>query len=158
MKEIKESRIIEEVTGYEAFDGTVFKTEDECIKYEGTAEAVITKRFFSHVVKGNKDYGVVDPWSTKILHGYEEDVDVLYHVKDDEAIKDFEMYAQIKENGWGANQDVSKYKGKVVLVHIYNYDEERCFIEGTEEEILEDFTKFVKKIFDREDKDKEDKE
>lgn len=51
MKEIKQSRIIEEVTGYEAFDGTVFKTEEECIKYEGTAEAVITKRFFSHVVK-----------------------------------------------------------------------------------------------------------
>lgn len=157
MKEIKQSRIIEEVTGYEAFDGTVFKTEDECIKYEGTAEAVITKRFFSHVVKGDKYNSVVDPWVTTILHGYEEDVDVLYDMKDDEAIKDFEMYAQLKEH-CQKPQDIIEYKGKVVLVLISNYDEERCFIEGTEEEILEDFTKFVKKTFNREDKEKEDKE
>lgn len=147
MKEIKQSRIIEEVTGYEAFDGTVFKTEDECIKYEETAEAVITKRFFSHVVKGNKHNSVVDPWGTIILHGYEEDLDVLYDVKDDEAIKDFEMYVQLKEY-YNKDQDISKYKGEIILVALYIGGEERCFIEGTEEELIEDFTKFVKKTFD----------
>lgn len=147
MKEIKQSRIIEEVTGYEAFDGTVFKTKDECIKYEGTAEAVITKRFFSHVIKGNKDYGVVDPWGTIILHGYEEDVDVLYDMKDEEAVKDFEMYVQLKEY-YNKDQDVSKYKGEIILVALYIGGEERCYIEGTEEELIENFTKFVKKTFD----------
>lgn len=153
MKEIKQ--MIEKVTGYEAFDGTVFKTEVECVKYEGTAEAVITKRFFSHIVKGNKNYGVVDPWSTIILHGYEEDVDVLYDMKDDEAVKDFEMYAQLKEY-YNADQDIDKYKGEIILVSLYIGGEERCLINGTEKEILEDFTKFVKKIFDySESKEKE---
>jgi len=157
MKEIKQSRIIEEVTGYEAFDGTVFKNADECIKYEGTAEGVIAKRFFSHVIKGNKDRGIVECWSTEILHGYEEDIDVLYYVEDDEAIKDFEMYAQLRRECI-RDKDISKYKGKVVLVKTFDGCEERCYIEGTEEELIEDFTKFVKKTFNREDKEKEDKE
>lgn len=147
MKEIKRTRIIEEVTGYEASDGTVFKTEDECVKYEGTAEAVITKRFFSHVVKGSKDRGVVDPRGTIILQGYEEDVDVLYDMKDEEAVKDFEMYAQLKEHYCG-DQDVSKYKGEIILVSLYVGYEERCYISGTQKEILENFTEFVKKTFD----------
>ena len=147
MKELTKEVVTREVTGYEAFDGTVFNSEVECVKYEGTAEAVITKRFFSHIVKGNKNYGVVNPWSTIILHGYEEDVDVLYDMKDDEAVKDFEMYAQLKEY-YNADQDIDKYKGEIILVSLYIGGEERCLINGTEKEILEDFTKFVKKTFD----------
>lgn len=51
MKEIKEIRTIEEVVGYEAFDGTRFVDKDECIKYEKlTAEDVIKRKFADLIV------------------------------------------------------------------------------------------------------------
>ena len=51
MKEIKEIRTIEEVVGYEAFDGTKFVDKTECEKYEKmTAEEAIKKNFAKLVV------------------------------------------------------------------------------------------------------------
>lgn len=43
MKEIKRTRTIEEVTGYEAEDGAWFYSKEECEKYEQSALFVLTK-------------------------------------------------------------------------------------------------------------------
>ena len=45
MKELKITKTIEEVNGYEAFDGKIFKEKEECEKYERSAYGVITKEF-----------------------------------------------------------------------------------------------------------------
>lgn len=46
MREIMTIRTIEEVVGYEAFDGTKFESKDECEKYEKlTAEGAIKEKF-----------------------------------------------------------------------------------------------------------------
>ena len=51
MKEIKETRMIEEVVGYEAYDGTRFADRRECEKYEKlTAEEAINKAFSNLIV------------------------------------------------------------------------------------------------------------
>lgn len=44
MKEIKEEEIVYNYK-YEALDGTVFNSKEECNKYEKTAECVIKKRY-----------------------------------------------------------------------------------------------------------------
>lgn len=67
-------------------------------------------------------------------------------MKDEEAVKDYEMYAQLKEHYYG-DQDVNKYKGEIILVTLNTGCEERCYICGNQNEILEDFTEFVKKTF-----------
>lgn len=53
MKEIKETKTIETVVGYEAMDGKRFGTKEECEKYEDSAEFVIQQDFFK-VIKDNK--------------------------------------------------------------------------------------------------------
>ena len=50
MKELKRQKTIEEVVGYEAFDGKVFKTEEECEKYEESSYSAITKDFEQLIV------------------------------------------------------------------------------------------------------------
>lgn len=44
MKEIKKERTVYDCE-YEACDGSIFKTREECIKYEETAQCVIRKKF-----------------------------------------------------------------------------------------------------------------
>lgn len=44
MKEIKKERTVYDCK-YEACDGSIFKTREECIKYEETAQCVIRKKF-----------------------------------------------------------------------------------------------------------------
>ena len=58
MKEIKKTVTIEQISGYEANDGTVFKTKEECQKYEETALCAINEAFSS--VMGLKEYSVDD--------------------------------------------------------------------------------------------------
>ena len=44
MKEIKKEWVVFDYK-YEAYDGSIFKTKEECIKYEETAQCVIIKKF-----------------------------------------------------------------------------------------------------------------
>ena len=44
MKEIKKERTVFDCE-YEACDGSIFKTKEECIRYEKTAQCVIRKKF-----------------------------------------------------------------------------------------------------------------
>ena len=45
MKEIKETKTVEEIVAYEATDGTRFRDAEQCKAYEKTAKAVIKTRF-----------------------------------------------------------------------------------------------------------------
>lgn len=44
MKEIKKEKTVFDYE-YEAYDGSIFKNREECIKYEETAQCVIRKKF-----------------------------------------------------------------------------------------------------------------
>ncbi len=47
MKELKCTKTIEEITGYEADDGTRFKTKEECERYEQSAYCAVWNSFRS---------------------------------------------------------------------------------------------------------------
>lgn len=61
MKEIKEIRTIEEVVGYEAYDGTKFVDKTECEKYEKmTAEEAIENKFRNLTVAMFEEYDMTN--------------------------------------------------------------------------------------------------
>ena len=76
MKEVKVTRTIEEIVGWEAEDGTRFTTQDQCREYEKTAKAVIKSRFYSLFTKRKSvDYWTHVPfiscgcdWSAGLIH------------------------------------------------------------------------------------------
>ena len=57
MKEIKKERIVYDCE-YEACDGSIFKTREECIKYEETAQCVIRKKFNDLVEYSSDEYSL----------------------------------------------------------------------------------------------------
>ena len=59
-KNVKEIQITKEEITYIANDGTEFKTEDECRKYEDTAECAIRSALSKIVLKECPSYSVVD--------------------------------------------------------------------------------------------------
>jgi hypothetical protein len=50
MKEIKTTQTIEVVTGYEAMDGTIFRSKEECEKYESSAKAAAKAAAWHYLV------------------------------------------------------------------------------------------------------------
>lgn len=133
---------------YKAIDGELFETREECEEYELSCPECTVEKFIKHIVKGDLDTSVLDPYGTKILHDWEEDQYVLYDFKDEEAVKDFENYAKsIKEMQSLSIDELDKYKGKIVLVCVLSGDEYRCYLEGTEEELKADFDKYVTDMF-----------
>ena len=50
MREITEERVVKEVVGYEATDGTRFDSIEECRKYEDSAQMVLRRRFTELIV------------------------------------------------------------------------------------------------------------
>ena len=58
MKKIKVKRTVEEIVAYKAFDGTRFKTKDECKAYENSAKGVIKKRLFDKIKRHDKCSGL----------------------------------------------------------------------------------------------------
>ena len=59
MKEIKTIRTIEEVTGYEAMDGTIFRSKGECEKYESSAEAAAKTAAWHYLVADRTSYNLI---------------------------------------------------------------------------------------------------
>ena len=130
---------------YEAIDGRIFDTREACEEHELSCPEYTVEKFIKHIVKGDLDTSVLNPYGTKILHDWEEDRYVLYDLKDEEAVKDFENYAKsIKED---QNPNMDKYKGKIVLVCVWCGDRDRCYLEGTEKEFKADFDKYVTDMF-----------
>lgn len=118
MKAIKETRIIEEVKGYEAMDGTFFYDECECKKYEESARAIITARAKGYMIYSGSQYDLYDELSFD--NGLE-----IYDIKDADAAKAVAQYVIIKTD----NQTETlfdKYIGNKVILN-WSYDEEYCW-------------------------------
>lgn len=91
-KETKEIMRREYKDIYIANDGKEFTSEEECKKYEQTAEGVINSAF-ARLSVGNKVYNVSEDW---FIFGCEEDLECV-HIKDEHDLHDFNMYLQHHE-------------------------------------------------------------
>lgn len=131
MKEIKKERIVYDYK-YEACDGSIFKTREECIKYEETAQCVIRKKFNDLVEGsfgeyylfncGSDDYIIdfVKPNTQDATNAIMQMLE-LYNTNDDRARK---LIKEAKENN------------DYLLIGHNSYDEDYYYIWGTRTSIL----------------------
>lgn len=130
MKEIKKERTVFDCE-YEAYDGSIFKTKEECIKYEETAKCVIRKKFNDLVEHSSDECSLFNCGSDDYIIDFikpntQDDVNAimqmleLYNANDDRARK---LIKEAQEN--------SDY-----LLIGHNYDEDYYYILGTRTSVL----------------------
>lgn len=131
MKEIKKERTVYDCE-YEACDGSLFTTKEECIKYERTAQCVIRKKFNDLVEYSSNEYSLFncgsDDYIIDFLKPKTQDAAnaimqmlELYSVNDDRARK---LIKEAQEN--------SDY----LLIGHNSYNEEYYYILGTRTSVL----------------------
>lgn len=131
MKEIKKERTVFDCE-YEAYDGSIFKTKEECIKYEETAKCVIRKKFNDLIEHssdecslfncGSDDYTIdfIKPNTQDAANAIMQMLE-LYNANDDRARK---LIKGAQEN--------SDY----LLIGHNSYDEDYYYILGTRTSVL----------------------
>ena len=153
MKEIKRTRTIEETVGYEANDGTMFKTEEECKKYEETARAVIRSNFKRLIV--GEEFYECRIWEN-FGYGSEEYKLAVIEVKNEEDFKTVQMLCESEKCGQVEAKDCI---GKRVLINLgYECDFDSYLNPRTEEELIEEFKANIKKFFHPEDVNRKENE
>lgn len=160
MEIIKVTKTVEEITGYKAFDGTEFKTKEECEKYEETASAVIKKRFMETCIKHIIEDSVVtgeggDFFEASVGDCYSS---AIVRIENEEELKIALMYQELigshaKRRMFSANdfgKDLLCYIGEcnhcVDGTMVFEFD--NCYIWGTIDECVEQYRHSLMKIFD----------
>lgn len=149
MKEIKRTKTIEQLVGYEAFDGKIFKTEDECRNYEQSAYGVLRK--------GLEDLMVGESFNETMLfedfgYGSEEYGLAVIEIKDeDDLFKVNHYYEFVNEvNGCHIchNPIGKEYIGKRVLINLgCEWDRAVPPNPRTEDELKECLERAIKTYF-----------
>lgn len=140
MKELKRTVTTETTYGYEAFDGAVFSSEEECRKYEQSAKCTIRKMAYDIRVKD---------WSCDSLFGgfnYEDGI-AVWDIKDAEHLRIVNQYLHTI-NTCAKNETLipADYIGHRVAV-VYNEEFEYATLLGSYDEILSDFVGKLNKLF-----------
>lgn len=149
MKEIKTTRTIEEVTAYEADDGTLFKTADECKKYENSAHYAIYNQFLGLAISESFSE---DQIFENFGYGSEEYSLVIIDIKDEKDLKIANMFAEMQIPKFPEKEE-KKFRfdssriGQRILVAIGNDYCKNCYIYGTQEEMVEMFKRDIDKHF-----------
>lgn len=143
MKEIKRERTIEEVVGYEAFDGKTFKDKEECEKYEQSAESVITKEFEKLFV--GKRFPECYIWEDYGYGSDEYEMAIIY-IKDETDLHIANRYYAFHNNK--AELINRSYVGKKVLVCLgCRFDRDCNPCPKTLEELVKEFEKQMDSFF-----------
>lgn len=137
MKELKRTVTTETVWGYEANDGTVFSSKEECEKYEQSARCVIRQ----HV----KDILFREWQCDSLFHGFNYDDHIkVWFIKDENTLCVVNQYLHNVDPY--ARLITPDYIGLRVAV-VVNVDEDYATVLGTYNEILLDFTNQLNKLF-----------
>lgn len=127
-----ERTITEEKVTYIAADGTVFASEEECLKYEKTAECVIKKMYKEILVSQTTQWHITNE------EGSDE-----YRVDFVKITSNEDLGAALKYYTFKSyNDDISDVKlttediGKTVMIG-FNYDEDYCWRIGTIDEYVD---------------------
>lgn len=139
MKAITVEKTIHEITGYEADDGTWFRTEEECRKYEMTAHHAAAKAALALLVnKSSAEYAF-----SGFCGCFEDDI-CVYDIKDANALQVVNTYLE----SLSAKNDMltSDYVGHKVCVQHY-YDDTYAHICGTRIDMELRFSKLMDDLF-----------
>lgn len=163
MREIKETRMIEEVVGYEAYDGTRFTSKEECRKYEDlTAKDAIIRKFSNLIItmveededitKANT-YGAEEFVGSGVGEGYGL---ALIRIKDENDLNICNAYSNLFRNEDKFTEDMI---GKEIIVGVTAYycgdhkingdwKFEYCTVWGTVEDQIALYTKRLREAFE----------
>lgn len=159
MEVIKKTREVEEIIGYRASDGKFFSSQEECEKYEQSAQLAIYNGFIGLSVDGKpfaecviwEDYG----------YGSDEFEMLVVEIKNENDLKVANMFAEMQEpheESSYVNRFSPEHIGKRLLVSIGD-QYQPCFrIWGTEDEIVLGFAKNLSTFFHSEKKEGENNE
>lgn len=137
MKELKRTVTTETVYGYEAEDGTVFSSKEECEKYEQSARCIIRKHA--------KDI-LFREWQCDSLFGgynYDDHLKVWF-VKDEHSLSMINQYLHSVDPHTCLL--TPEYIGLRVAA-VVNTDDDYATVLGTYNEILLNFTSQLNKLF-----------
>ena len=153
MKEIKTTKTVEEVIGYEAGDGMRFTSKAECEKYEGSAryaarkvfESICVKQFDDGDVYLNESY-MFDP----CLYGgfNDENLYVIADIKTERELNIALMFRKLWTMDLGSAEPTTDMIGKRVLIYLGAEGWNQCFdVLGTEEQFVGRFAKCMAGFF-----------
>ena len=149
MKEIKQTRTIEEITGYEAEDGKWFKTKEECEKYEQSAKCAIKTAFNKLILETWKECELWEEYG----YGGEEYEYWVIEIKDENELKVANQFAKDTKSPYDFSpSDIGK---RFLISAGYCCEEQAINLKRTYEDIMEHFTKLMNKVFKRGDKQNE---
>lgn len=155
MKAIEVIKEIKEITGYSADDGTFFRDEEECRKYESTADAVIRGRFMKLFI--DKPFIECAIFENFGYGSEEHDMGVLL-LKNEEDVRAANMYLNITSYK-NINEFTSNDIGKRILVGYNNCcGEDTLYKYGTQEELVDKFRNDIDKFYNPEKYKKNEKE
>lgn len=90
MKEHKiEKTKVEVIYEYEAIDGSIFKSKEECVKYEESAKMVAYSKYLPLVISRKSEFGIYDVGSEE----YEIDIIKINQLEDiDNILQMYSLY------------------------------------------------------------------
>ena len=145
MKKLTREIVTEEITGYEAIDGTWFKTEEECRKYEESAKIVAYGKVRQYIVGETNCYNLFDG------NGYEDNHIDIINIKDAEVLNMLNQYRVLCE------KDVKLIKddciGKTLMIG-WDYDHCWSWNMGTIDDICDKIRKDYEWSLKKDEEDK----
>lgn len=139
MKEIKTTRTIEEITGYEAFDGTWFSKAETCKEYESSAICAAKAAAWHYFVDEKGDYD---------LFNNDSDVMATFDVPDVKAYEVIRHWMEL-DHVWNAKDFTPDYVGKRIGLLSNEYDNDYYFSKhvATKEAAIEYYMKSIEAMF-----------
>ena len=149
MKELKRTKTVEEIIGYEAVDGKIFTSKEECSKYEQTAKAVCSKAFKELFV--GEEFSECYIWE-KFGDGNDEYMMAIVDIKNAEDLEIANRFYEIN----GCKTIPKEYIGERILVTLgFIFDgscgEDPC--PRTMEDLKKAFNKTLDEFFNPEPKE-----
>ena len=138
MKEIKTTKTIEEITGYEAFDGNRFSTKEECEKYEAGAVQAAKLAAWHYLVADRCDYEIF---------GSEDCGLYVFDIPDVKAYEIVLHWAQM-DGAYALDKFTPDYIGKRVALRWSEWDSNDFIpVYATEEAMIAWYTERIRKMF-----------
>lgn len=130
MRENVIEKVVKEVNGYYAEDGTFFRDKDECIKYEESAKGVIYNMIKPYMI------GKTDPYEL-FNSGYSDNRIEIFMVEDIKTVELLNRYIALNvDNIYLDREYVTKNMiGKEIIME-WTYEGDYCLVHGTMEDVF----------------------
>lgn len=159
MKEIYETKEVKEIIGFQANDGTIFKDEDECKKYEDSAIGIANMRLKPYLLVKTDGQDFWEGMFNGLCSGDVEENVYIYTIPNEDVFNDIAMSIGILGEGNKDSEqslelflrDKSDLIGKEVVIMWRHWENLVIYI--TKDDII----KMVTGSFDYYKKNKEEK-